>query len=150
MNFNQTLDSFRPQLDLTMHVIRLANDCNSTRPVRIFFSSSVAVVGRYPLTHGLRQPIEETSEITTDDVEHFGYAEAKWACERLYTSARNGLASRLTATNIRFGQLSGVEATGFWNENEHLPMIVKSCQAVGKVPILPGVSSARALCHRFR
>jgi thioester reductase-like protein len=73
-------------------------------------------------------------------IDPFGYAEAKWICERMFEEAGRVQGDRLVATNVRIGQMTGAEGTGAWNIAEHIPMIFKSCVAVGKMPALEGVS----------
>ncbi|KAI0343640.1 acetyl-CoA synthetase-like protein [Trametopsis cervina] len=172
MDFNRSLTSFRPHLDAALNVIRLA--LSNPHRVRVLFSSSIAVVGRYPLLHPSPSPSSSTStssstatssltptpvpvpEQTLDDpaaLAHFGYAEAKWVCERMFEAA-NHLNLNLTSNNDRGGGWGGVEAQsvrigqmvaargrGEWNVGEHVPMIMKSCVAVGKMPKLEGTVS---------
>ena len=137
MDFNRSLTSFRPHLDAALNVIKLAL-YNTHPPVRIIFSSSVAVVGRYPVLTG-RRLVEEIAMADPSAVDHFGYAEAKWVCERMFEEASRLYAGKLSATSVRIGQMTGAEKTGGWNTAEHLPMIVKSCVAIQKIPDLRGV-----------
>ena len=72
-------------------------------------------------------------------IDHFGYAEAKWVCERMFEEASRLYKDKLVSTNVRIGQMTGGESSGAWNVAEHIPMLVKSCVAVGKVPDIQGV-----------
>ena len=139
MDFNRSLASFRPQLDATVNIIKLALTSSCGRPVRIMFSSSIAVVGRSPIVTGNRH-VEEVPLEDPAAIDQFGYAEAKWICERMYEAASQVYGDRVVATSVRIGQLTGGEITGAWNVTEHLPMIIKSCLAIGKFPELEGVS----------
>lgn len=138
MDFNRSLISFIPHLEGTLNMIKLAIQSSSPQQVRILFSSSIAVVGRNTLIADGRciaeLPLEDPSAI-----DRFGYAEAKWVCERMFEEASRLYGHRLSASNVRIGQMTGAEATGAWNTAEHIPMMVKSCLAVGKFPKLEGV-----------
>lgn len=136
MDFNRSLTSFRPHLDGTLNIIKLALSGTVSRPVRILFSSSIAVVGRSPTATVKELPLSDPAA-----VDHFGYAEAKWVCERMFEEASRLYPHRLDASSVRIGQMTGAEASGAWNTSEHFPMIVKSCISVGKVPKLDGVRS---------
>ena len=69
-----------------------------------------------------------------------GYAEAKWVCEQIMTSAFNNLQSEMQPMIVRIGQLSGSSGTGYWSHKEHIPAIVKSSIAIRHLPDLHGVS----------
>ena len=73
-----------------------------------------------------------------------GYAEGKWACERIIESASRSLWTA-ESTIVRIGQLSGSKATGFWNPKEHFPTLTRASQAIGALPNLQGVSVAIVL-----
>ncbi|KAI0090839.1 hypothetical protein BDY19DRAFT_740627 [Irpex rosettiformis] len=144
MDFNRSLKSFHPHLDASLNIIKLALDTHHARPVRVLFSSSIAVVGRYPLIANAPSFESAIPENTLDDpagIDHFGYAEAKWVCERMFEEASSLYSDKMVATSVRIGQMTGTEGTGAWNVAEHVPMIVQSCVAVGKVPKLEGTAS---------
>lgn len=140
MDFNRSLTSFRPHMEASLNIIRFALGTPRSYPVRILFSSSIAVVGRHPIVTGHTSPI---AEVPVDDpaiIDHFGYAEAKWVCERMFQEASRVYGSEISATSVRIGQMTGAESTGAWNTAEHFPMIVKSCATLRKIPHLKGVS----------
>lgn len=142
MDFNRSLQSFRPHLEGTLNIIKLALHTHHTTPVRLLFSSSIAVVGRYPLLPSSSSSSTAIPETTLDDpsmIDHFGYAEAKWVCERMFEEASRLYKDKLVSTNVRIGQMTGGESSGAWNVAEHIPMLVKSCVAIGKVPDIQGV-----------
>ncbi|OBZ65860.1 L-aminoadipate-semialdehyde dehydrogenase [Grifola frondosa] len=141
MDFNRSLTSFRPHLDAAVNVVQLALDSTTAAPVRIVFSSSIAVVGRAPLVTGDTAPITEAPLLTVDAIDHFGYAEAKWVCEQVFAEAGRVFEGRVAPSSVRIGQLTGPEATGAWNANEHVPMIVKSALALGRLPLVEGTAS---------
>ena len=143
MDFKRKIESFRPHFDAVLNIVELAQAAR--QPVRILFSSSIAAVGRYPQVGDIMTGnIKETQNLNPAVSEHFGYAEAKWVCEQLFEGAKKICRGTVAATSVRIGQLAGSEATGAWSTAEHFPMLVKSCQAVRKVPDIPGVSDSLA------
>jgi thioester reductase-like protein len=139
MDFNRSLTSFRPHLEACKNIIQLALDSASSCPVKVLFSSSIAVVGRYPVIIGSRGAIPEGYLDDPEAIDHFGYAEAKWVCEKMFERAAEVFGTMMVANSVRIGQMAGAEMTGAWNAAEHLPMIVKSCKAIGWLPIIEGV-----------
>ena len=139
MDFNRSLASFRPQLDATLNLLKLALNSSCGGSVRIMFSSSIAVVGRSPVAAGHRY-VKEVPLENAAAIDRFGYAEAKWICERMLQAACQVYGDKIVATSVRIGQLTGGEINGAWNVAEHLPIIIKSCLAMGKFPELEGVS----------
>ncbi|OBZ75494.1 L-aminoadipate-semialdehyde dehydrogenase [Grifola frondosa] len=141
MDFNRSLTSFRPHLDAAVNIVQLALDSTTAAPVRIIFSSSIAVVGCAPLVTGDSAPITEAPLLTVDAIDHFGYAEVKWVCEQVFVEAGRVFEGRIMPSSMRIGQLTEPEATGAWNANEHIPMIAKSALALGCLPLIEGMAS---------
>ncbi|KAI0322050.1 hypothetical protein OF83DRAFT_1096462 [Amylostereum chailletii] len=147
MNFNRTLTSFSAHIKVLCHLIRLAllsvvAHPSKTSARRILFSSSIAVVGRFPLLHP--GPVPEDPQ-PADATADFGYPEAKWVCERLlqtatalYGKSEEGTSPLLATSSVRIGQMTGPEGSGVWNENEHFPLIVRASQKINAVPELHG------------
>ena len=143
MDFKLRLESLEPQIKVVRDLIELARLAHRKRPFlkpRLVLASSIAAVGSYPeiLDSGAVVP-----EIPMNDPAvtlPFGYAQAKWCCEKVVESAQHTIPHELESVIIRIGQLSGSQTTGFWSQKEHLPALVKACQDTGAVPDLRGVS----------
>lgn len=146
VNFNRNLASFEPHIKAFTNLFRLAIKSSGTRPVgsqptRILFTSSIAVVGRFPVLNP-EGPLE-VPEVPMDAINcaDFGYPEGKWVCERVGLAANEeyGQGDALVkASTVRIGQMTGPEGSGAWNESEHFPLIVHSCAALKAVPKLVG------------
>lgn len=141
MDFKVKVQSLEPQIKAVRELLRLGRLAHAIRPSarpRIVLASSIAVVGQYAKkTHSFLVP-----ESPMDDPEiplPIGYAEAKWVCEKLVQSAFDNL-DELEPTIIRIGQVSGSQSTGYWSSKEHIPALIKACQAIGAMPDLQGVS----------
>ncbi len=154
MDFNRTLQSFRPHLELVQTFIDLARTAHGTRPekpkVRLLFASSIAVIRHFndsldgevvtaDLTHPVVPEIEMPDPLVAAPL---GYAEAKWVCERLIHHAGREFVLEMDPVVVRIGQISGPEDTeGTWKIGEHIPKLVQASQKVGAFPIMDGVSA---------
>lgn len=148
MDFNRSLESFEPHFQATRNLVSLAlaaNAADRKNIPRILFTSSVAVVGRYPALHGTGM-IPEAVMPDPDVTDHFGYPEAKWVCEQMLTEARRVYSGRIETSIVRVGQLTGSESSGAWSPKEHFPSILKSAQTIGSLPAVQGVSPPFSYC----
>ncbi|KAK4611143.1 Adenylate-forming reductase cicB [Fulvia fulva] len=69
-----------------------------------------------------------------------GYARAKLVCEAIVEHASTHC-STATVQYIRMGQLCGNSKTGIWNEEEHIPALLKSSLVMGALPEMSGTLS---------
>ena len=97
-------------------------------------------MGSYPEILDLGVVVPETPIKDPAVTLPFGYAQAKWCCEKVVESAQHTIPHELESMIVRIGQLSGSQTAGFWSQKEHLPALVKACQDTGAVPDLRGVS----------
>ena len=153
VNFNRNLASFEPHIRALSNLLRLALLSSGRRaigsaPTRILFASTIAVAGRFPSLHPMGP--YEVPEMFLDaaNCAEFGYPYAKRVCERLllrasemYGYAFGDNESLIEGCSVRIGQMTGPEGAGAWNESEHFPIIVRTSQQVGALPLLEGVSS---------
>ncbi|KDQ12505.1 hypothetical protein BOTBODRAFT_176443 [Botryobasidium botryosum FD-172 SS1] len=140
MDFNRSLTSFIPHLEASSNMVRLCLAQAPSHPIRVLFTSSIAVVGHHPDITGIA-PVPEEAANDPNVIDHFGYAEAKWVCEKIFEEASRVHGRYITASSVRIGQLTGSEAAGAWNPQEHMPMLVKSSKAVGALPNVSGTLS---------
>lgn len=70
-----------------------------------------------------------------------GYAKAKLVCERIIEKTMKRHQDTIEATIVRLGQIAGDENNGYWNTNEHFAALIKSSQAIGKLPEIKGTFS---------
>ncbi|KAI1372051.1 hypothetical protein F4677DRAFT_456836 [Hypoxylon crocopeplum] len=152
MDFQRTLQSFEPHIELVQTLIELARRAyatgQATQPVRLLFSSSIAAVRHHKAegdlrTDGqLRRAVPESAMHDPLVSAPMGYAEAKWVCERILDRTGERLAGQVEPVVVRVGQLSGPEGTsGVWKTEEHIPTLVQASQKVGSFPRLEGVIS---------
>ncbi|KAK8137270.1 hypothetical protein PG984_005210 [Apiospora sp. TS-2023a] len=55
--------------------------------------------------------------------------------------AARDYAGQLEVASIRCGQMTGARLSGAWNEKEQIPMLLKTGQSMGSLPMLPGTLS---------
>ncbi|KAI5814557.1 hypothetical protein BZA77DRAFT_318602 [Pyronema omphalodes] len=143
MDFNRAIESFEPHFQALQNLLQLAIHTHQSRPKmrpRIIFTSSIAAVGQYP-TVMKSGPIPEIAIDDASVADNFGYAEAKWVCEKILENAGARYSKELETMVVRIGQLTGSEMSGFWNSNEHFPALIKSSQLIGHLPIINGTLS---------
>ncbi|KAK7756911.1 putative secondary metabolism biosynthetic enzyme [Diatrype stigma] len=154
MDFNRTLQSFRPHLELVQSFINLSRTAHFTQPgrprVRLLFASSIAVVRHFRSSIDGETSVDDHVPSVVPEVEMpdpqvaapLGYAEAKWVCERILEHAGHEFGAELEPVVVRIGQISGPETTeGTWKTAEHIPKLVQASQKVGAFPLMNGAVS---------
>lgn len=122
---NLSLASFEPLIRGTRNLIDMALTSRASHEPRFLFSSSISAVLAVPdevvLEHEF--PLSAAGN-------QLGYGMGKMVTEHLL------LASPLAqTTSIRFGQLSGTLGFGYWSTTDWLPLLVKSYEVVGALPL---------------
>lgn len=137
MDFKRQLPSFASQIEATENLVTLALDIHQARPQvvpKIVFTSSIAVIGRYPAQH-----VPEDQVTDPQWTVPMGYAEAKWVCEGLLVDAAKSYPGWFKPAVVRVGQLSGSTENGYWSTAEHFPVLTSAAKAVGAFPEISGV-----------
>ncbi|KAI9674800.1 MAG: putative NRPS-like protein biosynthetic cluster [Caeruleum heppii] len=141
MDFHRSLGSFETHIQALCSIIDLALHSTITCTPRILFTSSIAVVARYPDEVGKAAVPEHMMSERPGVTAPFGYAEAKWVCEQLIHRAMSVHPHTLEASIVRVGQLSGSTVAGSWNSAEHIPAMCKSSQTLRALPDIHGTLS---------
>ncbi|KAJ5170455.1 acylglycerophosphoethanolamine acyltransferase [Penicillium coprophilum] len=139
VNFQRTLHSLEPQIQTVKNLIHFSIQCQRDRShltPRLIFISSIAVGARFPST--VLPEILITDPTSTAAL---GYAEAKWVCERIIAESLAVFPGRLQPSIVRLGQITGATEGARWNQNEHIPAILKASQIVGAMPEINGTYS---------
>lgn len=143
VDFKRTLLSFDPHFRGLRNLLDLVQRIKAEGPLkkaRLVFVSSIAVVGHYAEVHGGRlvpeQPVDSVA-----CVNRLGYAEAKFICEKMIERTLEQEGAPAELAYVRVGQMSGSAATGYWNQQEHFPALVKSAQKLGALPKIKGTLS---------
>ena len=141
MDFKRKLPSFKAQFQTIQNLVHLVRGAraigHAVRP-KLLFVSSIAVVGQYPLftKQTIVPEISMSDERFTNDI---GYAKAKLVCEKILEKAAHNFGAEIDIAIVRVGQMSGSARSGHWNADEHVAALLKSSQAIGRLPNLQGV-----------
>lgn len=139
MNAKQPFSAFTAQFRVLRNLIdfaALASAHHSSARVGFQFISSIATVGHYPLHEGTPAVPEKRM-----DIEHVlpnGYGDAKYVCERMLDETLHKHPGRFSVMAVRLGQVAGSSISGYWNETEHLPFLLKSSQTLRVLPRFDG------------
>ncbi|KAK5629598.1 hypothetical protein RRF57_005313 [Xylaria bambusicola] len=129
VNFNISLESFKPQLAGLRNLLGLALETPS--PARIVFISSISTAFDMPRPAKVPEARLESLEYAAAT----GYGRSKLVGERICEAAgSNGLPVGV----LRVGQIAADSVYGIWNEKEHVPLIVRSATEVKALPRLYG------------
>lgn len=129
VNFVLSLASFEEHIGGAVNLLNLA--LKSPRQVKpsFFFSSSVGTV------QGRPDPVvHETFSDSPSTAGGMGYGRSKWVVEKVLERA--GAETRGRVGVLRIGQLAGDTETGVWNETEAWPLMFRSANTTGHLPIL--------------
>jgi thioester reductase-like protein/aryl carrier-like protein len=128
VNFNMSLNAFRPQLAALVNLITWT--ARTALAAKFVFVSSVAAVEGYDIG-----PPPEAVLRGLDTPAPLGYGRAKFLAELLVDEAARHLGSVMPACIIRVGQVAGpAKRRGLWNPKEWLPSLVMSSLHLGQVP----------------
>ncbi|KAF9698348.1 hypothetical protein EKO04_003885 [Ascochyta lentis] len=140
MNAKQPLSAFVPQFRALRSLLDFAALVSARQSpgfiVSFQFISSIATVGHYPIHTG--SPHVPEQRVSIEHVLPNGYGDAKFICERMLDDTLHKYSSRFNVTVVRLGQVAGSSDSGYWNENEHLPFLIKSSQTLRALPKFEG------------
>ena len=123
LDFNLTITSFVPNIESTRYLIDFALGSPHEEPPSILFTSSISTISAHPTGRVEEKPGDPRW------VAPLGYAQSKFVAESILDAAP------LKTCSIRVGQLSGSRINGAWNVTDWFPMMVKSGEATGCLPM---------------
>jgi thioester reductase-like protein len=154
MNAKQPLSAFLAQFRVVRNLVDfaalLSAHHSSDFKAGFQFISSIATVGHYPIHE--RSPHVPEQRVAIEHVLPNGYGDAKFICERMLDETLHKHTSRFNVMVVRLGQVAGSSMSGYWNENEHLPFLIKSSQTLRALPKFEGplswtpVDAVAAVC----
>ncbi|KAI1788607.1 acetyl-CoA synthetase-like protein [Ganoderma leucocontextum] len=133
VDFNLALPSYEVDLKAVRNLIQLSLGSSSVSPPRIQFISSVGVLRNC----GLQQPIHE-EPLDPSSALGNGYSEAKWIAECILCNVAEQ--HNVPISIVRLGQVCG-DRSGYWNEKEWFPAMIKSALSTRCLPDLEAVVS---------
>ena len=129
VNFSIHLRSFEPHLAGLRTLLALSLDVYRSEPARLFFASSISTAENTPLQALI-------PDAPVDDFSHaldMGYAQSKLVGEHMVLNAARGGARSYV---LRIGQIVGDLQSGFWNDNEYVPSMIRSALSMKALPAL--------------
>lgn len=129
VNFSIHLQSFEPHLAGLRTLLKLSIDVYRSEPASFFFASSISTAENTPPPALIADaPINDFSQALD-----MGYAQSKLVGEHMVlNAARRGARSYV----LRIGQIVGDLQSGFWNDNEYVPSMIRSALSMKALPAL--------------
>ena len=129
VNFSIHLQSFEPHLAGLRTLLKLSLDVYRSEPASLFFASSISTAENTPPPAFIADaPINDFSQALD-----MGYAQSKLVGEHMVlNAARRGARSYV----LRIGQIVGDLRSGFWNDNEYVPSMIRSALSMKALPAL--------------
>ncbi|KAH6635416.1 hypothetical protein B0J18DRAFT_418741 [Chaetomium sp. MPI-SDFR-AT-0129] len=142
MDFRRNLASFDPHFQMLTALLEIGRSAHAMsagrRRVRLIFVSSIATVEHFAGGPNVPERIMDDPATAAP----MGYAEAKWVCEHIMSSAADAWRSEMEPVIVRVGQLTGAEQNhGLWKTAEHIPALIKASRRIGAFPSLQGTVS---------
>ena len=109
---------------------------------RFYYCSSLAsVLGRPPSDGNIFERISDEPSTASP----IGYSQSKWVTEKICRQASTRgdsleASAELRVHVLRVGQLCGDTNQGHWNEKEGWPLLIRTAQSTGCLPLLSDVS----------
>ena len=129
VNFSIHVQSFEPHLAGLRTLLTLSLDVYRSEPACLFFASSISTAENTP-------PPALITDAPVDEFSHaldMGYAQSKLVGEHMVlNAARSGARSYV----LRIGQIVGDLQSGFWNDNEYVPSMIRSALSLKALPAL--------------
>ena len=124
----------------TRNLLDLMISAETDQPRFYYCSSLASVLGR-PFSDGI---ILERISDEPSTASPIGYSQSKWVTEKIcrHASERGSLDgnAELRVHVLRVGQLCGDTNLGHWNEKEGWPLLIRTAQTTGCLPLLADVS----------
>ncbi|KAA8643939.1 hypothetical protein EYZ11_009144 [Aspergillus tanneri] len=128
VNFNLPLKSFEPHIKGLYNLINFSLSVNLPKPAVLLFCSSISTA--------LGSSSPTVDEVPMDDLHSaldMGYARSKLIGEQIISNARK---SGARSYSLRTGQISGHSKRGLWNDNEAIPLMIRSALTLHALPDL--------------
>ncbi|KAJ5719793.1 hypothetical protein N7493_007371 [Penicillium malachiteum] len=122
VDFNLSLESFRPHLFFALQVSR--------PPARVIFCSSISTTLSTPSPASVPESL-------SDQLQHAqptGYARSKLCAEHIFNNA--AIQAGADTIVARIGQIVADRKTHIWNSSEAIPLMVRAVDAINLLPDL--------------
>ncbi|WRT66055.1 uncharacterized protein IL334_003007 [Kwoniella shivajii] len=130
VHFASSLTSFEDSIKGTRNLLDIVAG-TGRQPVKMYYCSSLASVLAQSSTSVKEQPSDDPATASA-----VGYSQSKWVTEKICRLANESLKLRNRIRVLRIGQLCGDTKTGHWNEKEGWPLMIRTAQTTGCLPVL--------------
>ncbi|SJK99598.1 related to LYS2  len=129
VNFVLNIESYDSHISGAVNLINLCLESPFSEPASFAFSSSISC------RQGSRdKTCSEGFSPSPSTAAGTGYAQSKWVVEKLCERAAQK--SGVPVSILRIGQMVGDSVHGVWNETEAWPLMFKSANTVGALPVV--------------
>lgn len=133
VNFNLPLQSFEPQIAGLHNLLQFSLSVQRPEPAQIYFCSSISAALNAPENTVIPEaPIEDFGYAS-----RIGYAQSKLVGEHVVRSAALVGARSYV---LRIGQVVGDTVQGVWNDNQNIPLMIRTALRMRALPALDEVS----------
>nr|XP_018263413.1 uncharacterized protein I303_04907 [Kwoniella dejecticola CBS 10117]OBR85571.1 hypothetical protein I303_04907 [Kwoniella dejecticola CBS 10117] len=128
VHFTSTLVSFEDSIRGARNLLDLVA---KTARGKMFYCSSLASVLGKPSPRYFEEPSDDPATASP-----IGYSQSKWVTEKICRLAAESDTLRNRVHILRVGQLCGDTHGGHWNEKEGWPLLIRTAQTTGSLPLL--------------
>ncbi|SJK99612.1 related to LYS2  len=129
VNFVLNIESYDSHIGGAVNLINLCLESPFTEPASFAFSSSISC------RQGSRdETCSEDFSTSPSTAAGMGYAQSKWVVEKLCERAAQK--SGVPVSVLRIGQMVGDSVHGIWNKTEAWPLMFKSANTIGALPVV--------------
>ncbi|KAK3176554.1 putative secondary metabolism biosynthetic enzyme [Lepraria neglecta] len=128
VNFNLPLSAFKEQFRNLQSLLQFSLATNSPKPIHLVFCSSVSAALNHP------SPVPERPLVSPDNSALTGYGQSKFVAEKIIQKAVENAGAN--ATILRIGQVVGDTLHGIWNDNNAIPIMVRSSLTTLTLPAM--------------
>ncbi|KAL8940475.1 MAG: hypothetical protein Q9216_002804 [Gyalolechia sp. 2 TL-2023] len=130
VTFQLALSAFQSSLQGLQNLLQLSLDVKFAAPARFLFCSSISTaLGNSPSDPIPEAPVEDLERASLT-----GYAQSKLVSEHIVQAAVHEAGAN--ASILRIGQIVGDTMSGWWNDSEAIPLIIRSALTMGTLPKL--------------
>ncbi|KAJ6023980.1 hypothetical protein N7540_004777 [Penicillium herquei] len=148
VDFNLSLESFRPHLSSLQSILHFSLKVSSP-PARVIFCSSISTTLSTPAP----AIIPESLSSQLQHAQPTGYAQSKLCAENMLNNA--ALQAGADTIVARIGQIVGDRKAHIWNSSEAIPLMVRAVNTINLIPDLedkkchwlPVDDCARTICE---
>ncbi|KAJ6017246.1 AMP-dependent synthetase/ligase [Penicillium sp. IBT 35674x] len=126
VNFNIPLAQFEPHICGLHNLLQFSLSVEQPQPAMVMFCSSISTALDSTSTEIPEAPIDLGTA-------YMGYGQSKLTGEHIVSAAHR---SGARAYSLRIGQVSGHSKKGLWNDNEALPLMIRSSLSLKALPSL--------------